>query len=213
MQEGEKSRVFDRDWTAYYQAVAGRPPRPTLLTALDRFETDQSVNSNPFAIDLGCGDGRDTVELLRRGWRVLGIDGQVDAITRLRNRLDVDLNLLETRVERFESVTLRSSVDLVNASFSLPFCPPANFLELWKKIVTCLKAGGRFSGHFFGERDSWAVHSSMTHFTHQQLTALFQNCWEIEVFEEEEHPGKTPLGEERYWHIFHVVARKHLENF
>ncbi|MDB9512299.1 class I SAM-dependent methyltransferase [Kamptonema animale CS-326] len=213
MEKGEKSQVFDRDWTAYYQAVAGRSPRPTLLTALARFEIEQSFNSNPFAIDLGCGDGRDTIELLKRGWRVLAIDGQVDAITRLRNRLDVDFKLLETRVERFELVTLPDSVDLVNASFSLPFCPPANFSELWEKIATCLREGGRFSGHFFGERDSWADRSYMTHVTRKQLTALLQNCWKIEVFEEEEHLGTTPLGEERYWHIFHIVARKHLEKF
>ncbi len=210
MQKGEKNQTFERDWTAYYQAVAGRPPRQTLLTALARFETEQSLNFHPFAIDLGCGDGRDTIELLRRGWKVLAIDGQGDAITRLRNRLDVDLQLLETRVQRFESLALPESVDLVNASFSLPFCPPANFSELWQKIVNCLKAGGRFSGQFFGERDSWAVHSSINHLTRQQLTELLQNSWEIEFFEEEEHPGTTPLGEERYWHIFHIVVRKNL---
>jgi SAM-dependent methyltransferase len=211
MEKGEESQVFNRDWNAYYQAVAELPPHSTLLTALAGFETDESFNSNPFAIDLGCGNGRDTMELLRRGWRVLGIDGQAEAITRLLNRLDVDFKLLETRVERFESVILPESVDLVNASFSLPFCPPANFSELWQKIVTCLREGGRFCGQFFGERDSWAADTSMTHLTRTQLTALLQGCWEIEVFEEEEHPGKTPLNEERYWHIFHIVARKHLE--
>lgn len=210
MQQGEKNQTFERDWTAYYQAVAGRPPRQTLLTALARFETEQSLNFHPFAIDLGCGDGRDTIELLRRGWKVLAIDGQEDAITRLRNRLDVDLQLLETRVQRFESLALPESVDLVNASFSLPFCHPANFSELWQKIVNSLKEGGRFSGQFFGERDSWAVHPSITNLTREQLTTLLQNCGEIELFEEEEHPGTTPLGEERDWHIFHIVVRKNL---
>lgn len=208
MKEGEKSQVFDRDWNAYYQAVVGRPPRDTLLTALARFETDQSVQSNLFAVNLGCGDGRDTVELLRRGWRVLGIDGQVDAITRLQNRLDVDLKLLETCVQRFESITLPESVDLVNASFSLPFCPPEHFSEFWQKITNCLRSGGRFCGQFFGERDSWAVYPALTHVTRQQLTDLLKDDWQIEVFEEEEHPGVTALGEEKYWHIFHIVVCK-----
>jgi hypothetical protein len=30
----------------------------------------------------------------------------------------------------------------------------------------------------------------------------------VEFFEEENHPGETPLGEKRHWHIFHLVARK-----
>jgi tellurite methyltransferase len=57
-----------RDFAAYYDGVKGRPPRPTLSRAADAF-------AGPgFAVDLGCGDGRDTIELLRRGWRVLAID-------------------------------------------------------------------------------------------------------------------------------------------
>jgi len=28
------------------------------------------------------------------------------------------------------------------------------------------------------------------------------------MFEEEEHQGITALGEDKYWHIFHIVARK-----
>jgi hypothetical protein len=30
----------------------------------------------------------------------------------------------------------------------------------------------------------------------------------IKMLEEEEELGQTPLGEERNWHIFHIVARK-----
>lgn len=32
--------------------------------------------------------------------------------------------------------------------------------------------------------------------------------FKIEWLEEEEHPGKTALGVEKHWHLFHVVARK-----
>jgi hypothetical protein len=32
--------------------------------------------------------------------------------------------------------------------------------------------------------------------------------FEIEMLEEEDHPGKTAIGEEKHWHIFHIVARK-----
>lgn len=89
-----ENQVFDHDWTAYYSAVVGRPPRDTLLTALACFEAEKSVPNSQFAVDLGCGEGRDTVELLRRGWRVLGIDGENEAIARLLSRTDINLNYL-----------------------------------------------------------------------------------------------------------------------
>ncbi|HEY9707670.1 MAG TPA: class I SAM-dependent methyltransferase, partial [Oculatellaceae cyanobacterium] len=122
-----ESNVFVRDWSAYYSAVGGRAPRDTLLAALERFEAEKSAVGSRFAVDLGCGEGRDTVELLKRGWHVLGIDGEQEAIARLLRRPDINPERLETQVTRFEEVTLPESVDLVNASFSLPFCPPEHF--------------------------------------------------------------------------------------
>ncbi|MUG92932.1 methyltransferase domain-containing protein [Scytonema sp. UIC 10036] len=205
--------VFERRWSVYYDAVVGRPPRDTLLTALANFELERVEDSrkdtraSQFAVDLGCGEGRDTVELLRRGWRVLAIDGQTEAITRLLNRPDTDRKLLETRVSRFEYVSLPESVNMVNASFSLPFCSPEHFPELWEKITLSLRSRGRFCGQLFGDRDSWAVFPTLTHHTRQQVEVLLQP-FEIEMLDEEEHPGKTAIGEDKYWHLFQIVARK-----
>lgn len=201
-----ENQVFEQDWTAYYSAVVGRPPRDTLLAALAHFEVEESAASSQFAVDLGCGEGRDTVELLRRGWRVLGIDGEQDAIARLLNRPDVNLNHLETQVVRFEEINLPEAVDLINASFSLPFCPPEHFPSLWEKIVLSLRSGGRFCGQLFGDRDSWAIYSSINHHTREQVEVLLQP-FEVEMLEEEDHPGTTALGEEKHWHLFQIVAR------
>lgn len=201
-----QNNVFERDWLAYYNAVVNRPPRDTLLAALEHFEADKLITESKFAVDLGCGEGRDTVELLRRGWRVLGIDGEPEAIARLLNR-DINLAHLQTQVARFEELILPKSVDLINASFSLPFCSPEYFPSLWQKLVASLSPGGRFCGQLFGDRDSWAIYTSMNHHTREQVEALLQQ-FEVEMFEEEEHPGKTALGEEKHWHLFQIVARK-----
>ncbi|MGL4622655.1 class I SAM-dependent methyltransferase [Chroococcidiopsis sp.] len=206
MNDQLESQVFERNWSAYYQAVEGRPPRETLLSALTRFEA-LSEGLQQFAVDLGCGDGRDTVELLKRGWRVLGIDGAAEAIARLQNRPDVDLHRLETLVMRFEDLVLPESVDLINASFCLPFCPPEHFPSLWNKIIAALRVGGRFCGQLFGDRDSWAIYPNMSHHTRAQVEELLQP-FKVEWFQEEEHPGKTALGEQKYWHIYHIVACK-----
>lgn len=191
---------FQSDWVAYYQAIAGRPPRETLLSALNRFD------SAGFAVDLGCGDGRDTVELLRQGWRVLGIDSEKEGIARLLSRR-VDTTNLETQVVRFEALQLPNNADLINASFSLPFCPPAEFPTLWQKIVTALRPGGRFCGQLFGDRDSWAIYPSLNHHTRPQIEELLQP-FAVEMLTEEDRPGKTAIGQEKHWHLFHIVARK-----
>ena len=112
MIDSSEKIITDRDWSAYYQAVAGRPPRGTLLKALDLFEIEKSTKSPRFAVDLGCGDGRDTVELLERGWQVLAIDGNEEAIAKLCDRQDIDSTRLETQVMRFESLTLPNSIFL-----------------------------------------------------------------------------------------------------
>ena len=196
----------DHHWEPYYQAVEGRPPRETLLKALARF--DVALPDRPyFALDLGCGDGRDTVELLRRYWHVLAIDGEQHAFDRLLNRPGFQRDRLQTQLMRFEALTLPPAVDLINASFCLPFCLPASFPHLWETIVTSLKTGGRFCGQLFGDRDSWAGYPHQTHHTRQQIELLLQP-FTIETLDEEEYPGVTAIGEEKFWHLFHIVACK-----
>ena len=39
--------------------------------------------ADALAIDLGCGDGRDVVEILRRGWRVVAVDAEPEALRQL----------------------------------------------------------------------------------------------------------------------------------
>ncbi len=193
---------FKKNWTGYYQAVENRPPRETLLAALAAF----SPASARLAVDLGCGQGRDTVELLRRGWRVVAIDGEAKAIEGLEARADlVNRDLLETQVATYQQASW-PTVDLVNSSFALPFCPPEDFPQVWQKIERSLTVGGRFCGQLFGDRDSWAT-SAITSHSRETALALFAN-FDLEMFTEEEHEGVTALGDAKYWHIFHIVARK-----
>ena len=206
-----KHSSLHREWTAYYEAVKGRPPRQTLCFALDRFDDESKQSSPPHsprtAIDLGCGDGRDTVEMLRRGWAVLAIDGSADAIDRLVRRSDIDLTHLTPQVQKFESLTLPTPTDLVNASFCLPFCTAESFASCWSTIVNCLRSGGRLSGQLYGNRDSWQKYPNLCFHSYTEAKHLFVG-FDLEWFAEEEHPGTTPLGEKRDWHVFHFVARK-----
>jgi tellurite methyltransferase len=193
----------DVGWGGYYDATFGRPPRRTLLAALDRFDP---VGPHR-AADLGCGDGRDTIELLRRGWSVIAIDAAPVALDRLKARLDLPLGAkLETVCGKFEARAW-PVVDLVNASFCLPLCPPALFPALWRKITASLALGGRFAGQLYGERDGWAADAAITILTEAAARQLFAD-YDLELFEAEESDAVTPRGKPKHWHIFHIVARK-----
>lgn len=41
-------------------------------------------------------------------------------------------------------------------------------------------------------------------------TEAFLRGFDLLDFEEEDHPGRTKLGEPKYWHISHIIARKPL---
>jgi SAM-dependent methyltransferase len=203
-------------WSRYY-AAAGGDPRPTLLAALERFE-GEGAHRERLAVDLGCGTGRDTLELLRRGWRVLAIDAQIEAIDHLRQHEAIaSPDRLQTLVADFESARW-PSVALVNASYSLPFCSPDGFALLWGRIVGSLSAGGRFCGQLFGDHDEWASPPSgaaggwssppgMTFHTRAEVEELLAG-FEVEQLVEIDEDGTTAVGDAKHWHLFHVVARK-----
>ena len=197
-------REHGKRWADYYAATADRPPRRTLLEALARFGPSESPRS---AVDLGCGDGRDTIELLRRGWSVLAIDAEPAAIERLQKRADLPEDArLSCLCRRFEDAAW-PAVDLVNASFSLPLCPPDRFPDLWRRIVASLKPGGRFSGQLYGDRDGWVGRPGMTHMDRAAAERLLAEL-RVELFDEEETDSITPRGKPKHWHIFHIVAQR-----
>jgi len=189
----------DATWSDYYAANDGREPRRALLDVLASYEGPGR------AVDLGSGSGIDTLAMLRRGWRVLAIDAEQEAIDRLEARIPAGMTgLLETRVSRMEDADLPAS-DVLHASFSLFFCDPARFPDVWRRIAASLAGGGRFVGELLGDRDTWAPEDDISAFTHEEARALFDG-WTIERFEVEDDDGEACSGP-KHWHVFHVTAR------
>jgi len=188
-------------WARYY-AASGEEPRQTLLDAADRFDAPGH------AVDLGCGTGRDTLELLDRGWRVLAIDSEPDAIGALRERAGEDgRRRLATEVARMEDAIWPETL-LVTSSYALPFCPPERFGGLWERIVGSLSSGARFCGQFFGDHDDWAPgDGDMTFQTRSEVERLLA-AFVLERLSEVDEDGLTALGEPKHWHVLHVIARK-----
>ena len=189
-------------WEEYYEKIQGRKPRPLLIDVLEKYPTGESLH----AIDLGCGDGTETVVLLSRGWTVLAVDGTPAAIKHLMEKVPKDAHVrLKTQAAKFEDVTLPQT-DLIHASLSLPFCHPSHFPALWEKITSAVNPGGRFAGQFFGVNDSWADDPDMTFHTEEGVCAMLEQ-FEIEHFLEQDEDGEATSGP-KHWHVFTVIARK-----
>ena len=191
------------DWARYYQALAGRPPRPTLVYAARRFARPG------LAVDLGSGGGRDAAPLLRAGWHVVAVEREASGHAALRAAVTpAEAGRLTTIEAAIESADWPIA-DLVNSSFALPLVPKAAFPLVWRRIRERLAPGGRFSGQLYGPRDSWAKGGSpdgVVAHSREACLRLFHGMT-IEFFEEEEHDGLTPKGRQKHWHIFHCVAR------
>ena len=57
------------DWPGYFASVLGKDARETLIAALDAFDCEGFTGG--LGIDIAAGEGRDTLEMLGRGWRVV----------------------------------------------------------------------------------------------------------------------------------------------
>ncbi|MBY0308384.1 MAG: hypothetical protein K2Q09_06555 [Phycisphaerales bacterium] len=99
------------------------------------------------------------------------------------------------------------NLDLINASFALPFCRPDAFPPLWAFVADRLRRGGRFSGQFFGDRDEWQPVRPASHHTRAQVGTLLQQ-FAVEHMEEVEKEGDDAMGGAKHHHVFHVVARR-----
>jgi SAM-dependent methyltransferase len=194
-------------WENYYKHLEGRTPRPLFLAALAQFEQERVNDSQLHAIDLGCGDGTETLVLLSAGWKVLAIDNVPTAIEILQSNAAPDHHSrLEVRIASFEHLDFPAT-DFIYAGYSLPFCRPEYFDHVWKNITTCIRPGGRFAGQFFGIRDSWADNPAMTFHSTDQVHQILEGTFEIETLQETEEDGQAFSGP-KHWHVFNVIGRR-----
>lgn len=192
------------DWSAFHQASRLRPPRELLRRTIASFDCERRPPG--VAVDLGCGAGADTFELLRRGWTVHAVDSAADALAALRAAVPPDVQpRLVTHASRFEDFAW-PRCDLVWSGWSLPYCTPASWPMLWRALVEALQPGGRVAADFFGPRHAWAGSDGVLTLAEGEVRALLAGL-DVEAFDIED--GWRPSGGElTRWHAFGVAARK-----
>lgn len=200
------------DFLPYFQMLekAKAGPAKILLDALGLIEADgalaPSASKTSRAVDLGCGTGKDTVELLRRNWHVLAVDfsqAGIDALLKRPEATQFQTNL-ETQVASFADAKL-GEASLVVALLSLPYGPADTFDKVWQSVVSSLLTGGYFVGHFFGPEH----YKGMNHVVRRSKSEVEEMLSQFEVLRLQEmqqtveHEGQTT-----HYHYFDVIARK-----
>jgi SAM-dependent methyltransferase len=194
-------------WSRYYAVTVDRPAWETVRLAIDRFATDPDGHRPLFAVDLGCGAGRDARELLRAGWRVLAIDREPAGLEALAAATPPELrDQLETRVGDLGDVEIPAS-DLVNASLSLPFLAPDQFWAAWERALSAVRVGGRVAAMLFGDRDASADDPEMTCPSPEAIRSSLA-AFDIEHWVDAEEDTDTALGEPHHFHRVELVARR-----
>jgi len=101
---------------------------------------ESKLSGTPKVLDIGCGSGREAVYLAKRGWQVVAVDNQNEAIQRSNNLAqenNVSIEAIETDIIQGEYSVAEESFDLI-IMFRFLHRP------LFEKIQKWLKPGGTF---------------------------------------------------------------------
>lgn len=191
-------------WAGFHATALARPPRELLRRTLGCFQ----VEGRPpgLTVDLGCGSGPDSLELLRRGWQVHAVDADGDGLQLLRQAVPPEVaKRLHLHAMPFHDFVF-PPCDLVWASWSLPFCDPSRWHSLWQSATAALRPGGRIAGDLFGTRHAFAEGGEVLVLDESAARGLFAGL-ELEAFDVED--GVRPSGGAIVrWHAFGFAARK-----
>ncbi|MEK3886673.1 methyltransferase domain-containing protein [Bacillus sp. FSL K6-3431] len=118
----------------------GKEPNKLVNNIFDFLPSD-SLN-NKVALDLGCGEGRDSVFLAKKGCKVIGVEilktGLLKA-EKLANENGVNINLVEGNINSF---IILEKVDVLIALGILQYLKPENRLKQIKHFKEMTKSGG-----------------------------------------------------------------------
>lgn len=110
--------------------------------SVEVFEVEQVLPKNSTVLDIGCGDGRNSVFLALRGHKVTALELSSSAVNKLRsiaNQFSLDITVVEGRIEDFEP---NQRYDFVLAHSSLHFVEKKVWVPLVNKLRDLTHAGG-----------------------------------------------------------------------
>ena len=166
-------------WETYLKKTLDWSRRPFIVSTLSKIP---SPKEGAIALDMGAGAGNETLLLLGKGFDVIAIDSEKVAFDLMLKRPEIikHQGRLKTIQSNFQNLDFESLplVDVVVASFSIPFCPPKYFDRFWQDLVSKIKPGGYFVGNTFSlESGSYFIKrkNQMTFHNDKQTIDLFKD--------------------------------------
>jgi SAM-dependent methyltransferase len=133
---------YDREAAKYCERT-GSVPTPTLRDFLNRLPRNATI------LELGCGSGRDSAEMLRRGYNVLATDGSRKMAQEAERLLHRPVMVLE-----FGLIEGEARFDGVWANASLLHIPIEHLGDVVARINRILRPSGvLFASFKAGERE------------------------------------------------------------
>ena len=202
--------MFTEDaWEERYRgkdAVWSGRPNPVLVDEVGGLAAGR-------ALDVGCGEGADTVWLAGRGWQVTAVDISSVALGRAAGHA-ADAGLAD-RVT-FRHADLRTDptgegYDLVSAQFM--HLPPDERRELYTRLAAAVAPGGTLLvvGHHPRDLATFVgrMHFPDMLFTAEEIAALLDPVeWKVLVAQARPRPGTDPEGREITIHDAVLVAQR-----
>ena len=192
-----------KDAKEFYKATINKKPSGLIRNFFLK-KYNEKLNGNT-AIDLGCGAGNDTDFLISKGFQVTAIDSE-EQVKEILDSKNIDKEYLDVIIGDFSKIEIPKA-DLILANMSLFFVKD-NFEEFLKNLITKINAGGFVVANFLGNEDDWK--RRQTTIEKEKLLDFFKD-FDINYFSEEKYYSKTALGENKFWHVYTIMAQKNEE--
>ena len=154
------------------------------------------VDAGSEFLDLGCGQGRDTLFMLKNGFKVTAVDNSREGIKKIKESVKVeklsisDINLLCKNIKIFKIE--KNKYTIINAFNSLQFLFKKDALKLIKEIKKAIKKEGYIIISGFTAKT--AAIDSRCFFKPQELKKIFSDfniiSYEEKMILDKGHPGK-----------------------
>lgn len=187
---------------------------------LAEFVENGGLSPHSYVLDLGCGEGRDSLFLASKGHSVLAVDiskSAIEKLDRVARRRHLPVETLCADASTFSCVA-RRQYDLVLAVTFLDHLPEDVTKVSINQIKACVRPGGFTFIEVFTVQDPGFIHMGDESECARQVKHYFR-CGELRsVFEdwqailyEEKHEIDTSHGPVHNHHVAILIAQKPID--